>query len=114
MEDSWYAEQMPGVEKVTVSLPAELLARIEEHRAAEGRTRSDVIADLLWRGWRAIEHEAMEEEYRRAYADQPETAEESAWADMAADELFGAGEWATGDRDPGQTSSRPQNRRAAG
>jgi metal-responsive CopG/Arc/MetJ family transcriptional regulator len=90
-EDNWYAERMPGVEKVTVSLPAELLARIEERRAADGRTRSDVIAELLRRGWQAIDHEAMEEEYRRAYAAEPETAEESAWADAAAEEMFGAG-----------------------
>jgi Arc/MetJ-type ribon-helix-helix transcriptional regulator len=78
---------MAKVEKVTVSLPASLLKRIEEHRA-EGQTRSELVTDWLWRGWREVERERMEEEYDRAYALHPETEEELAWADMAADELF--------------------------
>ena len=82
---------MPPVEKVTVSLPASLLKRIEEHRA-EGQTRSEVVTDWLWRGWRDVERERMEEEYDRAYALKPETEEELAWADMAADELFAGNE----------------------
>jgi Arc/MetJ-type ribon-helix-helix transcriptional regulator len=102
---------MPKVEKVTVSLPAELLARIEERRAADGRPRSEVITELLWRGWRAIDHEAREDEYRRAYALQPETAEELAWADMAADELFAGGEWAD---DGGSNTNFPPESRATG
>jgi hypothetical protein len=78
---------MAPVEKVTVSLPAALLKRIEEHRT-EGQTRSEVVADWLWRGWREVERQRMEEEYDRAYRLKPETEEELAWADMAADELF--------------------------
>jgi Arc/MetJ-type ribon-helix-helix transcriptional regulator len=100
---------MPAVEKVTVSLPAELLARIEERRAAGGRTRSDVITDLLWRGWQVIDREAMEEEYRQAYALQPETDEERAWADWAADELFANSEWVD-ESDPDPAGIPPENR----
>jgi hypothetical protein len=76
------------VEKVTVSLPAELLARIEGRRHSGGLTRSEVISDLLWRGWRQLEDEDREERYRAAYQAQPETDDELAWADIAADQLF--------------------------
>jgi hypothetical protein len=76
------------VEKVTVSLPAELLARIERRRHSGGLTRSEVISDLLWRGWRQLEDEDREERYRAAYQAQPETDDELAWADIAADQLF--------------------------
>ena len=65
---------MPPVEKVTVSLPASLLKRIEEHRTA-GQTRSEVVTNWLWRGWRDVERERMEEEYDRLIPGSPEPAE---------------------------------------
>lgn len=79
---------MTKVGKVTVSLPAELLAHIEQRRRAVGASRSEVVSDLLWRGWRQIEEEDREASYRAAYTAQPATAEELEWADLAADELF--------------------------
>ena len=78
---------MTAVEKVTISLPAELMTRIEGRRRETGGSRSEVIADLLWRGWRELDDERREERYRAAYRAQPETAHELAWADLAADEL---------------------------
>jgi metal-responsive CopG/Arc/MetJ family transcriptional regulator len=99
---------MTKVEKVTISLPAELLARIEQ-RAAGERSRSEVVAELLWRGWQVVEHEAMEERYRRAYAENPDTAEEMAWADAAAEELLGP---SPGSAKP--TTPPTRRRRAAG
>ena len=85
---------MTKVEKVTVSLPAELLSRIEQHRAGTGASRSEVIADLLWRGWRELEFAEREDRYRAAYRSEPETAEEVEWAELAAGELLVAGEGA--------------------
>jgi len=97
------------VEKVTVSLPAELLARIEERRRELSASRSEVVSDLLWRGWHQIEHEDREARSRAAYHAQPETTEELEWADWAADELFVAKK---GDAsEPDITVGRP--RRAA-
>ncbi len=58
---------MSRVEKVTVSLPAELLARIEDRRLARGVSRSEVVSELLWRGWRRVETEDRERRYRAAY-----------------------------------------------
>lgn len=79
---------MTSVGKVTVSLPAELLAHIEERRREISASRSEVVSDLLWRGWHQIEEEDREARYRAAYHAQPETAGELEWAEMAADELF--------------------------
>ncbi len=76
------------VEKVTVSLPVELLTRIEGRRRSRGASRSEVVSDLLWRGWRQVETEDREAQYRDAYARQPETDEERVWADTAAGYLL--------------------------
>ena len=79
---------MTTVEKITVSLPAELLARIEGRRLGGARSRSEVVSELLWRGWHQVETEAREEQYRAAYGARPETDEEGMWADRAAADLF--------------------------
>jgi metal-responsive CopG/Arc/MetJ family transcriptional regulator len=93
------------VEKVTVSLPADLLAHVEDRRRSGGLTRSEVVADLLWRGWRQLEDEDREERYRASYLAQPDTAEELAWADMAAAELVAG-------RDDGADMADPEPRAA--
>ncbi|MGH9105561.1 MAG: CopG family transcriptional regulator [Acidimicrobiales bacterium] len=80
---------MNRAEKVTVSLPAELLARIEHRRHDRETSRSEVVSELLWRGWRQVEAEEREERYRSAYQAQPETDAERAWAEEAAKDLFG-------------------------
>jgi metal-responsive CopG/Arc/MetJ family transcriptional regulator len=79
---------MATVEKVTVSLPADLLARIKDRRGDHEISRSEVVSDLLWRGWRQVETEDREEQYRVAHRVQPETDEEWAWAEDAAAELL--------------------------
>ena len=76
-------------EKVTVSLPTELLVRIEHRRHEREASRSEVVSELLWRGWRQVETEEREERYRAAYMAQPETNPERAWAKEAAKDLFG-------------------------
>lgn len=80
---------MSHAEKVTVSLPADLLARIEHRRRDRETSRSEIISELLWRGWRQAEAEEREERYRSAYLAQPETDAERAWADEAANDFFG-------------------------
>lgn len=80
---------MGTVEKVTVSLPAELMARIESRRRGTDASRSEVVSDLLWRGWRQAETEAREQRYRASYQADPETKGEQAWADEAAGDLLG-------------------------
>lgn len=64
---------MTSVEKVTISLPAELMARIEGWRRETGANRSEAVTDLLWRGWRQLDDERREERYRAADRTQPES-----------------------------------------
>jgi metal-responsive CopG/Arc/MetJ family transcriptional regulator len=82
-------KDMRNAEKVTVSLPAELLARIEHRRTDRETSRSEVVSELLWRGWHQVEAEEREKRYRAAYQAQPETDTERAWAEEAAGDLFG-------------------------
>ncbi len=97
---------MSHAEKVTISLPAELLARIEHRRHDREISRSEVVSELLWRGWRQAEAEEREERYRSAYQAQPETDAERAWAEEAAEELFSEDDtgWSHTDRPAGATS----------
>ncbi|MFZ0214840.1 MAG: ribbon-helix-helix protein, CopG family [Candidatus Dormiibacterota bacterium] len=93
---------MGKVEKVTVSLPAELFTRIEEHRRRLGISRSAEVSRLLLWGWRQVEAEERERRYRAAYGAQPETEEERGLADEAAAELLQeVAEWGrAGDEGP--------------
>lgn len=98
---------MSHAEKVTVSLSADLLARIEHRRRDRGTSRSEVVSELLWRGWRQAEAEDREERYRSAYQAQPETDAERAWADEAAKDFFGEDDntgWSETDRATGAAS----------
>ncbi|MGH9044064.1 MAG: ribbon-helix-helix protein, CopG family [Acidimicrobiales bacterium] len=90
---------MTRVEKVTVSLPADLLARIEHRRHDLEASRSAVVSELLWRGWRQAEAEEREERYRAAYQEQPDTDAERKWADEAAKDLLGEDNTAWSDKD---------------
>ncbi len=76
---------MTKVEKVTVSLPADLAACIEQRRAASGESRSEVVADLCWRGWWQWDEEERLGQSEEAYAARPETDEEHVSAKAAAD-----------------------------
>jgi hypothetical protein len=53
---------------------------------------------LLWQGWKLVEEETRVARYRAAYAAQPDTPEERAFAGAAAAELLSGGEtWESGD-----------------
>jgi len=101
---------MTTVGKVTVSLPAELLARIEELRHGRHASRSETVAELLWRGWRQVEAEEREARYRAAYADQPETDDERAWAEEAATDLLAEADPHWQHDAPAPTGRQPRRR----
>ena len=84
---------MTRVEKVTVSLPAELAAYIEKRRAHSGEGRSEVVADLCLRGWWQWDEERRSRQSEVAYAALPETAAEKAWAGWAADTMAAWEPW---------------------
>ena len=57
--EKWYARSMSRAEKVTVSLPTELLARIEHRRHDRAASRSKIVSELLWRGLSQVEAEEI-------------------------------------------------------
>ena len=91
---------------MTVSLPSDLFARIEHRRHDRESSRSEVVAELLWRGWRHVDDEAREERYRSSYQAQPETEAERSWAEEAVRDLFEARDvgWSDLDNTAGATS----------
>ncbi|MGH9103992.1 MAG: hypothetical protein ACRDYD_13580 [Acidimicrobiales bacterium] len=92
---------MSTVEKVSVSLPAALLARVESRRLERGTSRSDVVSELLWRGWHQVENEERERRYSAAYRMEPDSGEERAWAETAATDLLDGSDagWEAADDD---------------
>jgi metal-responsive CopG/Arc/MetJ family transcriptional regulator len=79
---------MRTVRKVTVSLPDQLVAQIEQLRKRTAHTRSWVITDLLWRGWQDVEQEEREARYRAAYAATSTEHDDTAWMDPASADFF--------------------------
>ncbi len=74
MDDERYA-------KIAISIPADLLERLERLRASEGRSRSRVIREAVAQYVAAAEQDALAEEIREAYRRMPETDEELAEID---------------------------------
>jgi metal-responsive CopG/Arc/MetJ family transcriptional regulator len=71
-----------GATKVTLTLPAELLAVVDDYVASHSDvTRSGVCAEAL-RGWLQARQEAEIAQYYRALSDE-ERAEDAAWASLA-------------------------------
>jgi metal-responsive CopG/Arc/MetJ family transcriptional regulator len=62
--------------KVTISLPAELYETIEQKRQAIGETRSEYVVRSIEELLREQQEAEWDEQYRRAYDEQPETEEE--------------------------------------
>jgi hypothetical protein len=84
---------MTTVEKVTVSLPAELSAYIDQRRRNSSESRSEVVADLCWRGWWQWDEERRIRQSEAAYAALPDTDEEMTWTEAAADTMVGWDPW---------------------
>jgi len=69
---------VPKVARIAISLPKELLARIERERKAAGQTRSGWIRRALEALLAARRKADRVAEYREAYRRMPETPEEIA------------------------------------
>jgi metal-responsive CopG/Arc/MetJ family transcriptional regulator len=77
---------------VQISLPAELLARLDSAVADRGMSRSAYLREIIEASLRAEEIRRWDEQLRAAYALQPETADELAAMD-AANAAEPWGEW---------------------
>lgn len=72
---------MSRVEKVTISLPSDVLEAVEREREANGSTRSQFFRQLVERHLRQERERRDDEAYIRSYQQDPETDEERAWAE---------------------------------
>lgn len=89
---------MARTDKVTVSLPRELLRRIDDASAAAGASRSHTVAELVSAALRQLDETQREARYRDAYARQPETAEERDFIEATSADFFAsANPWDEGD-----------------
>ena len=71
-------------QRVTVSLPADLLAFVEEDRRMQHLSRSEYISRALAQVIQGRREQALVDSFRRAYTDQPQTAAEAEFAEAAA------------------------------
>ena len=70
-------------QRVTVTLPADVLAFVEEDRRVRDQSRSEYISRALAEVIRGRREQALVERFRRAYADQPQTAAEAEFTEAA-------------------------------
>lgn len=85
---------MATMQKVTLSLPAVLLEYVEQRRSESGESRSEVVADLCWRGWRQWDEQRRADCSDAAYASFPVSDEEQRWDEAAAGTMAGWETWA--------------------
>jgi metal-responsive CopG/Arc/MetJ family transcriptional regulator len=64
--------------KISISLPEQLLADLEQQSASRGESRSEVIAEAVERFLREERRRLDDAAYARAYREQPESPEEIA------------------------------------
>jgi metal-responsive CopG/Arc/MetJ family transcriptional regulator len=74
-------------QRVTVSLPAEVLAFVEEDRQVQHLSRSEYISRVLAEVIRRRREQALVDSFRRAYTDQPQTVAETEFTEAAAHAL---------------------------
>lgn len=78
---------MPQTEKVAISLPINLVQKIEQIRKKTGESRSAFIRRSLERSFRENEKQAKIRAYIDGYEKHPETEDEIADAEAAASAL---------------------------
>lgn len=70
------------VAKISVSIPQDLLDKIEEERRAAGQTRSEFFVNLAESFLKRKREQELDAAYIKAYEEVPETEEELAWTEI--------------------------------
>ncbi len=76
---------MPQTEKVAISLPVDLMRKMERIRKKTGENRSSFIRRSLERFFDEIDKKKKIQAYVKGYKDHPETTEEIKEAEAAAE-----------------------------
>ena len=80
-------DRMRSTDRVTITLPSNLLASLDALSHREHRNRSQTLASLLEPVLREEEHLERDRRHRAAYEAMPETDAERCWA-QASEELL--------------------------
>jgi len=101
--------RMPNRKRITLSLPAELVARADRTARASGKTRSAVMTDWLRAGARNLASVALDAEITAYYASMP--AEEARDDEVLARASLAAARAL--DLDDGRPRARTKGRKSA-
>ncbi len=87
------ATRTKGISRFTVSVPAGLLAALDQRLTREGESRSAVIRRLIEAALRDADEQANVERYVRGYQAAPQTEEEVGLAESTVDEWLAELPW---------------------
>jgi Arc/MetJ-type ribon-helix-helix transcriptional regulator len=74
---------MGRVAKVTISLPEEVLAYVDDKQRASGLSRSEVVRRVIERARREERERELDDQFTRGWREQPETEGEFGWVESA-------------------------------
>ena len=83
--------------KIAISLPGDVLEGIERERRARGESRSEFLRRAVEAFLRREREREAIEQYIRGYQQQPETAEEVAFAESTLQAVMAENPWEDGD-----------------
>lgn len=81
------------VAKISISLPKDLLDRIEQERAATGQSRSEFLAHLIKTYLKKKREEELDHQYHKGYELDPVTEEEKAFFRESAKRVWAENPW---------------------
>lgn len=84
---------MSKTAKISISLPADVLARADRERRKSGESRSELFRHALETLFRQRHRDAAVRRYIEGYAAEPETAYEISSADASAQPVWEEEEW---------------------
>lgn len=87
---------MNKTEKIAISVPSDLLKRVEKGRRARGQSRSAFVRSALEAQLRQMGELEADEAYRNAYRARPETKEDREWVKSTASGVFEKNPWQPG------------------
>jgi metal-responsive CopG/Arc/MetJ family transcriptional regulator len=70
------------VAKISISIPQDLLAKVEAERAATGQSRSEFFVQVVETFLKEKQEQELDAAYIKAYQECPETEEELAWTEI--------------------------------
>ncbi len=84
--DNRMTKNMRKLSRITISLPTELLSKVQERLALEDENRSETFRRLIEQALKDAQEKADVAQYIQAYRDDPQTDDEFEWAEALLNE----------------------------